>query len=212
VREAGGRPRLVDSSAEQLTDASEVYDRAGGVLFLGGGDVDGEMYGLTGPPPRNSYGVDRRADEYCVALIREAVRQDLPTLAICRGSQLLNVAFGGTLVPDLEPWSLHRGGPGSPLFLDEEIVLEAGSHIADILGHTQLVVRSGHHQAVDRVADALWATARAHDGIVEATQHRTASWALGIQWHPEEPEADVADRTRIFGTLVERAAVTAAKN
>ena len=209
VREAGGRPRLVNSSAPTFQPADEVFAGAEGILFLGGGDVDGALYGVE-ELPANSYGVDRRADDYCIDLLRESVARDLPTLAICRGSQLLNVAFGGTLIPDIEEFGPHRGGPGSPMFLDEEVVLESGSEIARILGREKVTVRSGHHQAVAEVGSELRVTARAHDGVVEGTEHRTASWVIGIQWHPEEPEADVSDRRRVFGALVERARTVAA--
>lgn len=205
VRAAGGRPRLVDSAAVSLTPSDAVLAGASAVLFLGGGDVDGSCYGYTGPPPANEYGVDLRADRYCIELLHEVVKRDLPMLAICRGSQLLNVAFGGTLIPDIENWSQHRGGAGSPLFIDEEVRLDEGSEIARILGTSAVTVRNGHHQAVAEVAPALRVTARAHDGIVEGTQHRTASWVLGIQWHPEESAADLEDRARLFGALVERA-------
>lgn len=206
VRAAGGRPRLVDSATPARYSNDAVLNDAQGILFLGGGDVDGSCYGYEGPPPANEYGVDRGADLFCIDLMREAVARDLPLLALCRGSQLFNVAFGGTLIPDIADWALHRGGPGQPLFVDEAVRLEPDSHIARILGRADVTVRNGHHQAVDRVGDALRATAHAHDGIVEGTQHRDASWALGVQWHPEEPLADLADRRAIFGALVTRAA------
>ncbi|WP_244303307.1 gamma-glutamyl-gamma-aminobutyrate hydrolase family protein [Leucobacter coleopterorum] len=210
VRLAGGWPILVDSAAQVLANASDVFAGASAIVFLGGGDVETSLYGYDGPPPENEYGVDKRADEYCIDLIREAVDRDLPTLAICRGSQLLNVTFGGTLIPDIEQFSLHRGGAGSPLFINEDVHLEGDSEIARILGRTEVTVRNGHHQAVAEVAPELRATAFAHDGIVEGTQHREASWVIGIQWHPEEPEANEADRALIFGALVERARPLAA--
>ena len=115
---AGARAELVDSAAEDLVPAEDLAG-CDGVLFLGGGDVDGALYGHHGHVP-NSYGVDRRADEYCLDLIRGVLDRDQPLLAICRGSQLLNVACGGTLVPDLDPWHLHRGGPGRPILLVQE--------------------------------------------------------------------------------------------
>ena len=204
VRAAGGRPRLVDSAAAELPENAAVYAEAGGVVFLGGGDVDEDCYGYDGPPPANIYGVDRRADDYCIGLIRDAVARDLPTLAICRGSQLLNVAFGGTLIPDIANWPMHKGGEGAPLFIDEEVLLEPDSEIARILGRTTVSVRNGHHQAVNEVGPDLRATARAHDGIVEGTQHRDATWVLGVQWHPEEPLANADDRAALFGELVRR--------
>lgn len=208
VREAGGRPRLVDSAAPDLASADEVFGDAQGIVFLGGGDVDIACYAYEGPVPSNLYGVDRRGDDYCIALIRESVRRDLPTLAICRGSQLLNVAFGGTLIPDISDWEIHHGGSGEPLFIDEPVILEPDSEIARILGRTEVTVRNGHHQAVAEVAPALRATARAHDGIVEGTEHRDASWVVGVQWHPEEPQADAQDRASLFGELVARSRTT----
>lgn len=206
VRFAGGRPRLVDSAAPESFPIQEVLAQAQGIVFLGGGDVDGACYGYDGPPPPNEYGVDRAADDFCIALIREAVTRNVPLLALCRGSQLFNVAFGGTLIPDIAEFAMHRGGAGEPLFVDETVILEEGSLIAGILGRTRVTVRNGHHQAVDRVAPALRATAHAQDGIVEGTEHREATWAMGIQWHPEESEADEADRQAIFGALMAQAA------
>lgn len=197
---AGARAELMDSAAGQLLPAQELagYD---GVLFLGGGDVDAALYGHRGPVP-NSYGVDRRADEYCLELIRGVLERDQPLLAICRGSQLLNVACGGTLIPDLDPWQLHRGGPGAPIFLDEEVSLVPGSRIAGILGRGRVSVRSGHHQAVGTVAPALAVAAVAADGVVEGTEHREKSWVLGVQWHPEDSDGSAGDRALIFGAFV----------
>ncbi|MBL3698605.1 gamma-glutamyl-gamma-aminobutyrate hydrolase family protein [Leucobacter luti] len=206
VRWAGGRPRLVDSAAPSAPGHAELLAAARGIVFLGGGDVAGACYGYAGPPPANEYGVDQRADEFCIAEIRAAVARDIPTLAICRGSQLLGVAFGGTLIPDIENWPLHRGN--DPLFIDEEVRLEPDSEIARILGRTEVTVRNGHHQAVATVGPELRVTARAHDGIIEGTEHRTARWVVGMQWHPEEPRAHTADRSLIFGELVARAGAT----
>lgn len=206
VRQAGGRPRLVDASGAVLQTASEVLDRADALMILGGGDVDASCYGHVGPVP-NEYGVDRRADDFCIGLLHEAVERDLTTLAICRGSQQLNVAFGGTLIPDISEWEMHRGGKGSPLFVDEPVLLEPGSRLAQIYGRSELTVRNGHHQAVAEVGPALRAAARAHDGIVEATEHREARWVVGVQWHPEEARANLADRSSLFEAFVAQASL-----
>jgi len=205
VRASGGRPRLVDSAAAAPDAVDAICAGAGAVLFLGGADVDLSLYGYAGPAPRGYYGADRGADEFCIALIRESVERDLPLLALCRGSQLLNVAFGGTLIPDIEEWSIHRGPGGERLMIDEPVTLEPDSRIASVLGRTEVVVRNGHHQAVDRLGDGLRATAFAADGMVEATEHRTASWVLGLQWHPAEAGGDARDRRRLFTALVEHA-------
>lgn len=204
VRATGGRPRLVDSAAASPDEIAAICDGADALLFLGGADVDVSCYGYTGPAPRGYYGADLGADEFCLELIREGVRRDLPTLTLCRGSQLLNVAFGGTLIPDIEHWEIHRGPGGEALMIDEPVTLEPDSRIAEVLGRTDVVVRNGHHQAVDRVGDELRAVAHAADGIVEGTEHRTASWVLGLQWHQEERGADLGDRRLIFAALVQR--------
>ncbi|MGW6173742.1 gamma-glutamyl-gamma-aminobutyrate hydrolase family protein [Arthrobacter sp. NPDC055138] len=197
---AGARAELVDSAAADLLPAAELaaYD---GVLFLGGGDVDGALYGHHDPVP-NTYGVDRRADEYCLELIRGVLMRDQPMLAICRGSQLLNVACGGTLIPDLDPWHLHRGGPGSPMFLDESVRLLPGSKVAAIMGSERITVRSGHHQAVGAVATELTAIAVADDGVVEGTEHPGKTWVVGVQWHPEDSDGNAVDRTALFAEFV----------
>lgn len=202
LTDAGARSVLVDSSAFPLPAASLVTG-ADGVLFLGGGDVDPGLYGVTGPV-KNMYGVDRAADDYCIALIQRSVAEDATVLAICRGSQLLNFALGGTLIPDLEPWALHRGGPGKPMFLDEPVTLSAGTKLHGILGKDRLTVRSGHHQAVGEVAPTLRVAAVADDGIVEATEHREASWVVGVQWHPEDTDGSATDRARLFGAFVDQ--------
>ncbi|NKX49900.1 C26 family cysteine hydrolase domain-containing family [Arthrobacter deserti] len=201
---AGARADLVDSAAEVLVPPARLagYD---GVLFLGGGDVGGALYGHHGPVP-NSYGVDRRADDYCLELMRGVLERDQPLLATCRGSQLLNVACGRTLIPDLDPWQLHRGGAGRPIFLDEEVSLVPGSRIARILGRERATVRSGHHQAVGTVAPVLAVAAVAADGVVEGTEHREKSWVVGVQWHPEDSDGDAGDRELVFGAFVSRCA------
>ncbi|MEQ3549606.1 gamma-glutamyl-gamma-aminobutyrate hydrolase family protein [Pseudonocardia nematodicida] len=204
VRDGGGRPVLVDSSAAELPAPSDVVAAYDGLLFLGGGDVDPALYGVDGPVP-GLYGVYRPADEFCLALLDAGIGEDRPTLAICRGSQLLAVASGGTLVGDLGPENPHRGRSGEPVFVDEEVALVPGSLIHAVLGRGRVPVRNGHHQAVDRPGHGLVVTARAADGVVEGTQRTDRRFVVGLQWHPEEPAADPGDRARIFGALVRAA-------
>ena len=201
--ENGARAVLIDSSAANPQSAMAA-EAADAVLFLGGGDVDGSLYGLRGSIPK-AYGVDRRADEFCIDMIHRTLGQDQPLLAICRGSQLFNVALGGTLVPDIVPSTLHQGQPGKPMFLNESVSLAAGSKIRSILGRERVTVRSGHHQAVDQVAPGLVVSAVADDGIIEGTEHPGYSWAVAVQWHPEDRDGSDADRRAIFGALVEQA-------
>ena len=173
---------LVDTSAS-LPDVATALD-TDAVLLLGGGDVDSEVYGVPGPVP-HEYGVDLAADQFCIDSIRAAVDADIPLLGFCRGSQLLNVAFGGTLIPHIEGDGVHHGPHGDDLFVDEPVTVEPGTRLADILRRTEIVVRNGHHQAVADVAPVLRRAAVARDGVVEAVEHPDA-WAVGVQWHPED--------------------------
>ncbi len=199
----GARPILVDSSARQLPDPA-VTATADAVLVLGGGDVDPALYGVGGSVP-NAYGVDRRADLYTMDLLGRSLDRDVPLLAIGRGSHLLNVACGGTLVPDLGTGHGHRGEPGDPMCPEQEVALEPGSRLAAVFGAHRLTVRSDHHQAVGVVAPELRVAAVADDGVVEATEHRDRTWAIGVQWHPEDSHGSAADRGKLFSAFVAQA-------
>jgi putative glutamine amidotransferase len=198
---AGARVVLLDPNLAEQPDPA-LADAADGVLFLGGGDVDPLLYGHTDPVP-NEYGVSRRADDYSIGIIEATIARDAPLLCICRGSQLLNVALGGDLVPDIEDHRLHRGGRGEPMFLDETVTIEPDSKIFAFHNRERLTVRSGHHQAVGRVAPALRVIARADDGIVEGTEHTNASWVVGVQWHPDDDDGDANDRREFFEGFVD---------
>ncbi|GGJ22514.1 gamma-glutamyl-gamma-aminobutyrate hydrolase family protein [Paenarthrobacter histidinolovorans] len=200
---AGARAVLVDSSATNLPDPKHIAG-AGGVLFLGGGDVDPSLYGVSAPVP-NLYGVERRADEYCMELIDQTLARDAPLLAICRGSQLLNLTSGGTLIPDLDPYELHRGGKGESMFLDEPVTILPGSRLHSILGRERITVRSGHHQAVEHVGPSLRVAAVADDGIIEGTEHKDNTWVVGVQWHPEDSNGNAEDRELLFKAFVDQA-------
>jgi putative glutamine amidotransferase len=189
--------RLVDTSAP-LPPLAAVLD-TDALLLLGGGDVDSELYGVSGPVP-NEYGVDPAADLFSMEAIRAGIAADVPVLAVCRGSQLLNLAHGGTLVPDLDPWHLHKGDYASGLFIDEHVTLDEGTRLASILGRREWTVRSGHHQAVAQIAPGLRRAAVADDGVVEAVEHPT-SWAIGVQWHPEDDDGHGHDRVLLWTAL-----------
>ena len=206
LTDAGARVVLVDSSLSPLPPVQLVHG-ADGVLFLGGGDVDPTLYGVLDSVP-NLYGVDQAADLYCLDLITTAVTSDSPLLAICRGSQLLNLALGGDLIPDLHSWDLHRGGPGLPMFLDEDVTITPGTRLHDILQRDRVTVRSGHHQAAGVIAPSLRVAARADDGIVEATEHVDATWVIGVQWHPEDTEGNADDRRKLIRAFVDHVVVS----
>ncbi|MFO7400178.1 MAG: gamma-glutamyl-gamma-aminobutyrate hydrolase family protein [Actinomycetales bacterium] len=200
LRDLGAGYELYDTSdVAALPDPASVtgFD---GLLLLGGGDIDPELYGHHGEVP-NSYGVDRRADEYSIAAIRAAEQAGRPVFGICRGSQLINVAYGGTIVPDIEDYRLHRGGPGKPMFLDEKVTIVEGTRVAAMAGERRVTVRSGHHQAVAEPGEGLVVAALADDGVIEAVEH-PERWVVGVQWHPEDPDGSAEHRIRLFSAFL----------
>ncbi len=206
VVEAGGWPVLVPPVGACVGDAVDVtasaigpvLDAVDGLVVIGGGDVASARYGqdLDG---RNG-GMNDRRDELELQLVDAAIDRDLPLLAICRGHQVLNVLFGGTLVqqlPDLLGSARHQPAAGS--FGEVTVVTEPGTHVHRLLGERTEVLCS-HHQAIDDVGESLLVSARSDDGVVEAVEVLGRSFVVGVQWHPEEQRD-----TRLFAGLVEAA-------
>ena len=192
VAAAGGTPLLLPPVG---TDPS-VLEILDGLVIAGGCDVDPASYAAT-PHPET---VDTRPgrDDHETVLIRAALDQDLPLLAICRGLQMLNVALGGTLhqhLPEIVAHDEHRPQPA--VFGATEVKVEPGTLTARILGHSA-TGSCYHHQALDVIAPALKVTARAGDGTVEAAEVEGKDFALGVQWHPEETPEDL----RLFTALI----------
>lgn len=184
-------------SAPDNPSAAAEFD---GLLLLGGGDIDGRCYGASAPNP-TTYGVDARADRDALDAIAAAEAAGRPIFGICRGSQLLNVARGGTIIPDIVDYTLHHGAPGEPEFVDEPIDIVPGTRLASILNTTRVLGRSGHHQAVDAVGRGLVVAASALDGITEGIEDPDRFY-LGVQWHPEDDDGPEADRMLLFDAFL----------
>jgi putative glutamine amidotransferase len=196
IERAGGRPLIVPTASED--GAAEVLELLDGLVLSGGSDVDPGRYGAAPHPETDAPRQARDGAE--LALLREALERDLPVLAICRGSQLLNVAHGGDLVqhlPDVLGHDEHRHTPGA--FADHEVAVETESRLGRILGE-RAPVKSHHHQGYGRVGDGLREVAWADDGTVEALEDSERRFLVGVLWHPEEGE-DAA----LFEALVEQA-------
>lgn len=199
----GASYELLDTSAA-LPDPT-LAARCDGLLLLGGGDIDGDCYDSAVTPAPSSYGVDARADRDAFAAIAAVEAANRPILGVCRGAQLLNVHRGGTLIPDIEDFTLHHGAPGQPLFLDEKIAVLPETRLRRILGVETVVARSGHHQAVDVLGDGLELAAVADDGIVEGFEDPDR-WLVAVQWHPEDDDGPEQDRLSLFGRFVDACA------
>jgi putative glutamine amidotransferase len=197
IARAGGRPLLIAPTPADLEDPSELLDLLDGVLVTGGADVDPRTYGAAPHDKTKAAPGDR--DDFELMLVRAAAECDLPCLGICRGMQVLNVAYGGALeqhLPDRLERDIHRGDGSA--FADHDVDVEAGSLAALAAGATHVAVKSYHHQGVARVGDGLRTTARAAtDGTIEAVEDAGKRFMLGVLWHPEEDEAD-----RLIGAFV----------
>jgi putative glutamine amidotransferase len=186
--EQAGLVPLIIPPLEDTGDVHRILDAVDGLVLSGGEDVDPSHYGAMRHPATGDPQPARDACE--LELARWARATSLPTLAICRGVQLLNVSLGGTLLQDIPSQiaiaESHDGGRPRGTRV-HDVRVHAGSRLAAVLGDTQVRVNSIHHQAVERVAEGLHVSARADDGVVEAVEwSKTDWWALGVQWHPEE--------------------------
>jgi gamma-glutamyl-gamma-aminobutyrate hydrolase PuuD len=195
VEAAGGRALLVPPSMEGIDETLDALD---GLLFSGGSDLDPEIYGQEAHAETN--GVVPERDRGEIALLQAALERDMPVLAVCRGSQVLNVARGGDLVqhlPEVVGDEKHKHTPG--VFADHDVDLVSGTRVQQILGD-HAPVKSHHHQGYGRLGDGLREAARADDGTIEALEDPSLRFALGVLWHPEAGE-DFA----LFEALVEEA-------
>jgi len=204
---AGGWPVLLPPLAEGSVDdppgavaaiAGPLVEAVDGLVVIGGGDVASERYGRE-PDDRNG-GTSEFRDELELRLLEAALDRDLPLLAICRGHQVLNVLLGGTLVqqlPDLLGTTRHQ--PAAGAFGEVTVRPEPSTIVHRLLGDEAAVLCS-HHQAIDAVGESLLVSARSDDGVVEAVEVLGRTFAVGVQWHPEE-NGDV----RLFAGLVDAA-------
>jgi putative glutamine amidotransferase len=187
-------------------DADAALEGVSGLVLTGGEDVDPARYGAARHPALGD--VHEGRDDFETALVHAARARGLPTLAICRGVQILNVALGGTLVQDIPTeWTkpIVHDGDWARTARVHEVEVVAGSRLARALGTERPTVNSMHHQAIGKVAPCLTTVARAPDGIVEGVEWPTDDWwMVGVQWHPEElwNSAEPWDRD-LFAAFVE---------
>jgi putative glutamine amidotransferase len=199
VRRAGGIPLLIAPGELQLDALLAALD---GVILSGGGDLDPAYYGS--PGHATVYMIDAERDATELELARRIAASGAPTLCICRGLQVLNVALGGTLIehlPDVVAGSIeHRQEPGSPT--EHTLTILPETQLAGLLQAGPMHAVSWHHQAIRTVAPGLTIAAQAEDGTIEAVEDPNHPWLIAIQWHPEMSAATDPRQQQLFDAFV----------
>lgn len=197
VRDAGGHPLVLPVGSR-----SDVLRLLDGLLLTGGGDIDPRAYGDE-PAGTEVESVDPERDSTELALIRQAP-PDLPVLGICRGIQVMAVAFGGTLIQDItqDVGTPIRHRQSAPRHTVTHVVdMHPASRLASIVGW-RLPVNSFHHQAVRTVPSPFRACGWTADGIIEAMEATDGSFRVGVQWHPEDLAPADPGAVRLFRAFV----------
>lgn len=200
VRRAGGVVVLIPPGEDP---GEEIFAVVDGVILAGGGDLDPALY--AGRPHETVYSVDAERDKSELALAKQLASSSVPTLGICRGHQVINVALGGSLfehLPDVVGDAVnHRLPPREPT--EHPIIVDEGSKLATVLCEKTFVASSWHHQAIREPAEGLLPVAYAADGTIEACEMRSHPWLFSVQWHPEITAHDSPTQQRLFDALVE---------
>lgn len=185
LEKAGGLPLIIPALRKERVKGYLSVFR--GLLLSGGGDVDPLFFGEE--PLPGCGGITPQRDEVELELLRQALEQDMPVLAVCRGMQVLNIACGGDIFQDL---SMHKGTilqhwQKAPDYHPmHKVSIEPGTLLQRIISQRESIrVNTFHHQAVRRVGNGLQVGSRSPDGVIEAVESKSNSFVLGVQWHPE---------------------------
>lgn len=194
ITRAGGIPIILPPIIDLSDQLETLLSRCDAIVLHGGGDIDPKHYGQSPITPA-LYGINSNHDEIEIAVARQALAEDIPMLAICRGLQVVNVAHGGTLIQDL--------GTDDHRQKYHPVNLTPDSKVAQAIGATQAkACHSFHHQAVDSVGNGFVVTGVATDGTIEAIESTTATWYVAVQWHPEDSAATDQQQQNLFDTLI----------
>jgi putative glutamine amidotransferase len=206
IEEAGGVPLILPPILSE-DSMREVFARLDGIVFSGGGDINPSIYGE--PLHSTLWSLSDDRDRVELEFARWAAHHEKPLLGICRGTQVLNVALGGTLIQDIPsevPDALQHSFDDAVVardYIAHPVKIENGSHLRAVMQTELASVNSWHHQALKRIAPDLKVVAQAPDGIVEAVEIQEHRFAIGVQWHPEWLYTNQPEMKRLFTALVE---------
>jgi putative glutamine amidotransferase len=198
LKRAGAMPVLIPPQPE---NARDLVDDLDGILLAGGDDCDPALYGESRHEKVEEL-MDSRRQENDLTLAKVARERGIPTLGICLGVQMMNVAAGGTLIQHIESDIDHASEPSDRH--RHEVTLDSATKLASILGDGDMNVNSSHHQAIKDVGRGLRVTAHAPDGIVEGLEDPRHRFYVGVQWHPEDMPGERSAST-LFAAFVEAA-------
>ena len=200
IRRAGGIPLLLPAGEKQVGPLVDCLD---GLVLGGGGDLDVAIYG--GKPHEALYMVDEERDQSELALIQAFIPTNKPILCICRGFQLVNLFYQGSLIEHLPDevgeGVLHRLPPRLPV--PHPVKVKEDSRLADILGANSINPASWHHQGIRELGRGLEAVAWAPDQVIEAMEMKSHPWLIGVQWHPELTYDTDPDQLKLFQAFVQ---------
>lgn len=204
IIKSGGIPQIIPTNI-QLEDCRQIIKTIDGLLIPGGMDVSPLSYGED-PHPTVTYSI-KQHDKIEIELVKLAREYDIPVIGICRGAQIINVAFGGNLYQDIPSQYKNEICHNQVLSNSDEtthvITIEENSYIGRLLNKQVLEVNSIHHQAIRRVAEGFNVVARARDGIVEAIESIDGK-IIGFQWHPEKLFYVSEESQVLFKGFIER--------
>ena len=187
IARAGGSPVLLPTDFP-VDELENLRDHLDGILLTGGGDVDPIRY--RGKQDSHLMMVSTQRDELEIALAKLAIKTNWPIFGICRGVQVMNVTLHGTLYTHLPTQINSKFDHNTPYdqgrdMIAHEVTIEAGTHLAEIVGKAKIPTNSFHHQATREVAPGLKVSARTTDNLVEGLELPDHRFFLGVQWHPE---------------------------
>ena len=184
---AGGIPLLLPPLPD--SDLESVLNRLDGIVLIGGDDYSPSLYGESIHPSVEV--MDSQRETFDLALINHLMKKpDMPVLGLCGGVQLMNIAFGGSLIQDIatelpDSTVKHRGEPGWKAKDWHEVQFQKGSKLIEIYKKQRLNVPTAHHQGLKAIGKGLQSSAVTDDGVVEALEATSHRFMIGVQWHPE---------------------------